>query len=269
MDLDVVDPGQQVVVPSRVAATGVGVDPLDASVHGTDDCAGGLGGGRVAERGGGDVLRRAPQSAPRVGAEVAVLVDAGHGPRVQRLGEQGAQAPDDHRGVTVDPPRHAVRSEQARICRHGATVPTARRLPAGGAAHRRRGRAAGPGPRTGPGARDGGRSPGAHRAPADRSVPTDETWGMVRGHRQVLHRQPEAPGASTQDFWTRRPVEHRIDRRRRQGATQVPAPAPSRQAGRRSRPRRPHRAPTPAARWWADRVRRRRGRCRVRCWRRS
>ena len=55
------------------------------------------------ERGGRDEVGRALQPAPRIVAVVAVLRDACHRQRVQRLQQERPQATDEHRRIGVDP----------------------------------------------------------------------------------------------------------------------------------------------------------------------
>ena len=62
-----------------------------------------------------DVVGRADQPAPRVGAEVAVGEDPVHRDRVDRLQQQRPQPGERHRGVGVHPPGHAGGPVQAGV----------------------------------------------------------------------------------------------------------------------------------------------------------
>ena len=115
VDERVVHPRQQVRVVGRVrAAVGCGADhPL---VHPLDHGDGGAGLGRWCRRSWPRRTRWCRHSRP-IGsrAVVRVLGDAGHGQRVHRLQQQGAQPADEHGAVGVDAPRHAVGPEEARV----------------------------------------------------------------------------------------------------------------------------------------------------------
>ena len=78
--------------------------------HGRDRPVRVLGG---AEHGGGQEPGRPLQAAEGVAAERGVVGDTGHRQRVQGLQHEGPQAPDQGGQLAVDPPGHAVRSEQA------------------------------------------------------------------------------------------------------------------------------------------------------------
>ena len=74
--------------------------------------------GGVAVGGGEHEVGRALEAAPRVFAELAVLVDRGHRPRLERLHEQRAQAADEHHRIGVDAPRDAVGPEDPCVAAH-------------------------------------------------------------------------------------------------------------------------------------------------------
>ena len=121
--LDGVHPHEQLRVLGRICLAGDRVGAVDVLVDGLHDAAGGL---RLLHRAVGrrhDVLDGALQPAPRVGAVVAVLLDAGHGQRVQSLDQQGAHAADEHGGVGMDTPGHAVGIEHPLT--HAFSVTTA------------------------------------------------------------------------------------------------------------------------------------------------
>ena len=97
----------------------------------------GFGSRRVAVRRVDDEARRAAQAPPRVLAEPAVLVDAGHRAGLERLHEQRAHPADEHHGIGVQSPRHAVGAEEPRVTARGgyscssiATDSASRRRPA-------------------------------------------------------------------------------------------------------------------------------------------
>ena len=113
------DPEQEVGIVGAVALPGDGVDAVDPRVHRTDACRRGFGGRGVAVGGVDDEARGAREASPRVLAELAVLVDRGHRTRLERLHEQRAQASDEHHGIGVESPRHAVGPEDPEVGARG------------------------------------------------------------------------------------------------------------------------------------------------------
>ena len=101
VDLGEVHPPQQVRVERRVRPA-VGGDTVDVLVDAADDVDRPLRLGGRTERGRGDEVGGALQPTPRVVPVVAVLGDAGHRQRVQRLQQQRPQTADEHRRVGVD-----------------------------------------------------------------------------------------------------------------------------------------------------------------------
>ncbi len=103
------DERHQVGVVSRVGPP-VGSRPLHPAVDPLHLGDGGLRLGDRSEGCCGDERCRPPQPARRILPVVRVLRHAGHGERMERLQQQGAEPTDEHGGqVGVDRPRHAVR----------------------------------------------------------------------------------------------------------------------------------------------------------------
>ena len=65
----------------------------------------------------GDIDRRSRQPPERVGSIAGMLFDTGHHLGMGRLHEQGPNPTDERGGVTDDPPRHRVGTEQSRVPR--------------------------------------------------------------------------------------------------------------------------------------------------------
>ena len=103
---------------AEYAPPGDRVDAVDVLVHLAHARGRGFGRGGVAVGGGEHELRRALEAAPRVFAELAVLVDRGHRPRFERLHEQRPQAADEHHRIGVDAPRDAVGPEDPCVAAH-------------------------------------------------------------------------------------------------------------------------------------------------------
>ena len=106
-------PLQQVGIIGPVVAA-VGSLTPHAPVDAPDfvDCALGVSGG--AERGDRQERAGALESSPGIAAVIGMLGDSGHGQRVQRLQQQGAQPPDEHRGIGVHPTNGPVVGEPPR-----------------------------------------------------------------------------------------------------------------------------------------------------------
>ena len=109
MPLDAVHPELGLGVVGRVRQPGHGVGAAHLAVDRLHAPRGGVGGLGVAEGGGGHVVGGAPQAVQRAVAVVAVLGDAGHRQRVQRLNDQRAQAADEADLVAHDLPGHRAR----------------------------------------------------------------------------------------------------------------------------------------------------------------
>ena len=95
VNLGNVHPAQQVRIV-RVIPTTITCDAVDERVHVADAVDRSLCFFGRAERGDGEEVSRALESAPRIVAVIGVLGDPGHGERVQRLNEQCAQPADEH-----------------------------------------------------------------------------------------------------------------------------------------------------------------------------
>ena len=107
-----VHPQQQRGISRGVGTAGHGVRAPDVLVDGPDPPGGPARAGPVAVGDGRDVGRRGGQPADRVAPPVAVLVDAGHGQRVQRLDQHRPQPRDRGGQVGGQPPGHAGRPEE-------------------------------------------------------------------------------------------------------------------------------------------------------------
>jgi hypothetical protein len=106
-------PAEQVRVVRPVRPTVV-VGPCYVPVNKPDVINGALRVVGGAERGGGEEGTRPLQPAPRIGAVIGVLRDRDHGPRVQRLQQQCAEATYEHRGIPLHLPDRAIGREPAR-----------------------------------------------------------------------------------------------------------------------------------------------------------
>lgn len=142
LDLGDVHPAQQLRLVDPELLPGVRVGGPHPAVQPPQPGPGGLGLGRGAVDGGGDVGGRPDQPASHVGAVVAVLGHPGHGPGVQRLKVERAQAGDDQDRLLVHLPRDRSRTEQAEVIgvhpTKGATPgPRARSGRDGGVSRRR------------------------------------------------------------------------------------------------------------------------------------
>ena len=119
LDQGSVHPDQQGRVAGRVRLTGHRVDAADPLVDLPHPVRRGARRGAVAVGGGQHVGRGGGEPAGRVVAPLAVLVDAGHGQRVQRLEQQRPEPGDGHGQVGVQPPRDAAGPEVAVVGRVG------------------------------------------------------------------------------------------------------------------------------------------------------
>ena len=115
MDLYAVDPELRLGVIGAVERSGDRIDALDARMDLPHQLARALGRSGVSVDDGGDVLCRAPQPRQRAPQVVAVLVDAGHRQRVERLDDQRSQTADQQNGVGMDPPADRLRAEEAPV----------------------------------------------------------------------------------------------------------------------------------------------------------
>ncbi len=106
-------PDQQGRVAGRVRLAGYRVGAADPFVDLSYPVGRRSGGRAVAVGDGQHVGGGGGEAGGRVVAPVAVLVDAGHRERVQRLQQQRPQRGDRRRQVRVQPPRDAVRAEEA------------------------------------------------------------------------------------------------------------------------------------------------------------
>ena len=115
------DPGQQLGI-AGVVGPSVGGGAHDPAVRPTDggDHAKGLAGG--AERGDGDVGGRVAQPSERILVVAGVLGNPGHREGVGQLDQQRPDAPDDRRGVGVQPPRGGVGAQQPAVALRGRGV---------------------------------------------------------------------------------------------------------------------------------------------------
>ena len=114
-----VHPDEQVGVARRVGPPGHRVGAADPLVDPSHPVGGRAGGRPVAVGRGQHVGGGGREPAGRVVPPLAVLVDAGHGQRVQRLQQQRPQPGDGRRQVGVQSPGDAARAEEAVVGRIG------------------------------------------------------------------------------------------------------------------------------------------------------
>ncbi len=107
-----VHPGQELRIRGGVGPAVRG-GPGDPAVDGLDPLGRRLRVAGPAERGHGKEVAGPLQPSPRVALEARMRRHAGHGQRVQRLEQQGADAAHEHRRVAVHPPDGAVLGEPA------------------------------------------------------------------------------------------------------------------------------------------------------------
>ncbi|OUD91399.1 hypothetical protein CMMCAS03_08320 [Clavibacter michiganensis subsp. michiganensis] len=115
---DHVHPGEQVGVVRAVGAldaVAVDVGALHLAVVAADAPADVDGGVPVAERGGDDPAHGAGEPAERILAVARPVVDPGHGARVQRLHEEGADPRDERRHPAVHGPDRGAGPEPAGV----------------------------------------------------------------------------------------------------------------------------------------------------------
>ncbi len=107
-----VHPQQQRWITRGIGLTGLVIDAGDLLMDPPDAGGGALSSSPFPECNGCQVGRRGGEPADRVGAPVAVLVNACHRKRVQRLDHERSQPSDGRRQVTADAPGDARGAEE-------------------------------------------------------------------------------------------------------------------------------------------------------------